>query len=167
MPERWPKISVLVVALRLYMKRKAGMLSIRTYLGNDVSQFLLHFLLCAQESLPQVIANASPLQKRSARLLGSLDVDQALDILHCATQEGRSQDAIGDPGGLLGAFFGIEMHEGEVDVSLEVRAEPGREVCAFSCSDECVSVCGENVMGESLGFVSYQPSVCDRLWKTS
>jgi hypothetical protein len=68
-------------------------------------------------------------------LLGGLDVDQALDILNCATEKGRSQDALGDLGRLFGAFFGVEMQEGEVDVSLEVRAEPGREVCAFSCDD--------------------------------
>lgn len=65
-------------------------------------------------------------------MLGSLDVDQALDIFNCASEKGCSQDTVRDPGGLFGALFRIKVQEGKIDVSLEVRAEPGCEVGAFS-----------------------------------
>lgn len=41
-----------------------------------------------------------------------------MDVLNCAPQEGRSYDALGDLGGLLGALLGLKVEQGEVDVSL-------------------------------------------------
>lgn len=65
-------------------------------------------------------------------------MDQALNVLDRAPEQGGSEDTVGDLGGLFGALFGIEMQQGEVDVALEVRAEPRREVCAFSCMEKQV-----------------------------
>lgn len=62
-------------------------------------------------------------------------MDQALNVLDRAPEQGGPEDTVGDLGGLFGALFGIEMQEGKVDVALEVRAKPGREVCAFSCME--------------------------------
>jgi hypothetical protein len=57
-----------------------------TYFSNNISELLFHFLLSAQKSLPEIITYASPLKKRATGLLGSLDVDQALNILNCASE---------------------------------------------------------------------------------
>lgn len=57
-----------------------------TYLHDYVAKLLLHLLLSALESLPQIIANASPLQQRAACRLGSTDLNNAVDVLDGATE---------------------------------------------------------------------------------
>ena len=48
-----------------------------------------------------------------------------MDVLDGAAEQGGSDDAVGDLGGLLGPLFGFDVDEGVVDVALEVRVEPG------------------------------------------
>lgn len=130
MPGHWPNVTCVsgLFFLSLCTPNEGKGLA---YLSNNVSKLFFHFLLSTQESLPKIIAYASPLQKRATRLFGGLDVDQALDILNCASEKGCSQDTVWDLRGLFGTLFGIKMQEGKIDISLEVRAEPGCEVCAF------------------------------------
>lgn len=110
--------------IRQWVKGRAS------HLGHHVAQLILHLLLSALEALPQVVAHAAALQQRAACLLGRLDLDEAVDVLDGAAQEGGAQDALGDLGRLLAAVL---VQECEVDVSLEMRAEPGREVGALCC----------------------------------
>jgi uncharacterized membrane protein YwzB len=41
------------------------LLNVTTYLGHNISKFLLHFLLGTQKLLPQIISHAALLQQRS------------------------------------------------------------------------------------------------------
>lgn len=49
-------------------------------------------------------------------------------VLDGASEKSRADHTLRDLGGFLGAGFGLEVQEGEIDVSLEVRTEPGLEV---------------------------------------
>jgi hypothetical protein len=51
------------------------------YLHYHIPQFLLHLLLRPTEPLPQVIADAAPLEEGAARRLGRADLDDAVDVL--------------------------------------------------------------------------------------
>lgn len=106
---------------------------VKTYLCYYITQLLLHLLLSSLKSLPQIIANTATLQQRTARLLGRLDLNEAVDVLDGAAEECSLEDALGDTGGLFAAVFGVHVEEGEVDVALEVRAEPGSQVGALGC----------------------------------
>lgn len=77
----------------------------QTHLHNYVAQLSLHLALGAREPLPQIIANASPLQQSRACLLGRTDLDDAVDILDCAADEGGPEDTLGDLRGLLLALL--------------------------------------------------------------
>lgn len=104
-----------------------------TDLHHNVPQLLLHLLLRTQESLPQVVAHASPLQQCAARLLRRPDLDDAVDVLDGPPQQCRPQHAVRDLGSLLllavaAGRLGLEMKERQVDVTLQMRREPGGKV---------------------------------------
>lgn len=98
------------------------------YLDDNISELLVHLLLRALKPLPQIIAHTSSRQERTTGLLGSLDLDQSADVLHGTSHQRCAQHAVGDSRGLLGAILGVEVQEGEVNVSLEMRAEPRGQV---------------------------------------
>ena len=83
-----------------------------TYLHHYISQLLLHLLLRPAEPLPEVVADAASLQERAARGLCRADLDDAVDVLDRAPQEGRSYDALGDLGALLRAALRLEVQQG-------------------------------------------------------
>lgn len=103
----------------------------QTHLHDDVTQLLLHLFLGAQEALPQVVADATALEQGAAGLFGGADLDDAVDVLNSAAQQGGADDAVGNLGGLVGAFFRFHVKKREVDVALEVRAEPWGQVGAL------------------------------------
>lgn len=105
----------------------------RAYLGDDITEFLLHFALGALETLPQIVADAAALQQRAARLLGRLDLDQALNVLDGAAQQRGLEHRVGHRGALL-ALLGLHVEERHVDVALEVGTEPRGEVLALGWS---------------------------------
>ena len=105
-----------------------------THLLNDVAELALHLVLGTLEALPQVVADAAPEQQRAAGLLGRLDLDEALNVFDGAAQERGAEDAVGHARRLFAV--GAEVQQGEVDVALEVGAEPGREVGALGWTEE-------------------------------
>ena len=58
------------------------------YLGHHVSDLNLGFLLGALEALPEVIADAAALLERGESLLGVADLEDAVDVFDCASEEG-------------------------------------------------------------------------------
>lgn len=114
-----------------------------THLAHDIAQLLLHLLLGTLEPLPQVVAHAALLQQRAARLLGRPELHQAAQVLERPAQQGRADDAVGDGGGLLAALgagvLGRHVKQRQVDVALQVRAEPRLQVGQLGC--RCVSNC--------------------------
>lgn len=77
----------------------------QTHLHNYIAQLSLHLTLSTCEPLPQVIANASPLQQSRACLLGRTDLDDAVDVFDCAADEGGTEDTLGDLRGLFLALL--------------------------------------------------------------
>lgn len=90
------------------------------YLLHNVPQLLLDLLLSTLESLPQIIADAAPLQQDLECLLRVPDLHDAVDVFGCAAQERSFQDAIRCLRLLL-------VQQRQVDVALDVRREPRLE----------------------------------------
>lgn len=87
----------------------------------------LKLLLRPQEALPDLIAHHAPRQQRAERLLPRADLDDAADVLLCTCEEGGTEDRVRDLGCLfVGAVVG-KVEEREVDVTLGVGGEVGRE----------------------------------------
>lgn len=81
----------------------------QTHLHNYITQLSLHLALSARESLPQIIANTSSLQQSRACLLGRADLDDTVDVLDCAADEGGPEDTLGDLRGLFLALFRLQV----------------------------------------------------------
>ena len=90
------------------------------YLLHNVPQLLLDLLLSTLESLPQIIADAAPLQQDLECLLRVPDLHDAVDVFGCAAQDRSFQDAIRCLSLLL-----VQLRQ--VDVALDVRREPRLE----------------------------------------
>lgn len=102
------------------------------YLLHNIPQLLLNLLLGALESLPQIIAHATPLQKHLERLLRIPDLHDAVDVLGRAAQQCSLEDVVGDLGFVL-------VQQCEVDVALDVGGEPwleGGGACLLSLAVE-------------------------------
>lgn len=52
-------------------------------------------LLGAQQALPDLIPDAAPLEEGIQRLFAGADVDDSVDVLGAAGEEGRAEEAVG------------------------------------------------------------------------
>lgn len=111
------------------------------HLHHDVPQLSLYLLLGARKALEQVVAHAALLQKRRTRLLCAADLDDALDVLDGAADERGAQNALRNLGRLLLAGLGLLVKQRQVDVLLEVLAEPRLEIGLLRCCVCRVSLC--------------------------
>lgn len=81
----------------------------QTHLHNHIAQLGLHLTLGAREALPQIIADAPPLQQSRTCLLGRADLDDAVDILDSAADEGGPKDTLRDLRALFLALLRLEV----------------------------------------------------------
>lgn len=93
------------------------------YLIHHVPQFFFNLLFCSLEALPEVVADAAALEEGAQRGFRPPYRNDPVNILRRAAQEGGLEHALGHPRCLL---VGFNVQEGEVDISLGVRAEPWR-----------------------------------------
>lgn len=62
--------------------------TVETYLGHTILDLGLQLLLRAEQALPDLLADAAALQQRVERLLARADVDDAVDVLGAAGEQG-------------------------------------------------------------------------------
>ncbi|KAF7503851.1 hypothetical protein GJ744_003048 [Endocarpon pusillum] len=79
--------------------------------------------LGAQQALPDLVADAAAFQQRVQRLLAGADVDDALDVLGAAREEGGAEERVGHLG--RRAVVVAQVQQRQVDVPRGVGGEVG------------------------------------------